>query len=97
MFAIQVVPSWQVTDWLELSVAPTTYFYDQVKNEDDEFREDGEDFGNIPEGLTTDDAIHIAEMRASVTITAIDGWPVVLYGRYLHNFSAEAQTASSPA
>jgi hemimethylated DNA binding protein len=28
-----------VTDWLELSVAPTAYFYDQVKNEDDEFRE----------------------------------------------------------
>jgi hypothetical protein len=90
MFAIQIVPTWQVTDWLALSVAPTAYFYGKVSNEENKFREDGEKFGNIPEGLTNDDSINIAEMRATATITAIDGWPLVFYGRYLRNFSAEA-------
>lgn len=92
MFAMQVVPTWDVNDWLALSVSPTIYAYQKVENERDEFRRDGSDFGNIPEGLTDDDSITITDVRATATVTAIEKWPVVVYGRYLHNFSAESNS-----
>jgi hypothetical protein len=91
LFALQVVPRWQALDWLQLSFAPTLYAYQQIDNERDQFREDGVDFGNLPDGLSDDDTATITDFRAWARITAIEDWPVEIYGRYIHNFSAAAQ------
>jgi hypothetical protein len=48
--------------------------------------------GNIPGGLTDGENIHIGEVRAWVQCTGIENWPILAYGSFSKNFSAESDS-----
>ena len=47
-------------------------------------------FGNIPGGLTDGKLVDIGEVRAWLKFTGIENWPILAYGSFSKNFSAES-------
>jgi hypothetical protein len=91
LFAFEVKPTWRPFDPWVFTLSPTIYLYRDVGNANDEFVEDGEDFGNIPGGLTDGDDATIVAIRATAQYTPHQDWPVELYASYVHNIDARDQ------
>jgi hypothetical protein len=72
----------------QLSVGTNLSYYGW-RSLNDSFFDRAQMGGAIPGGLTDDSAMDIGDLRAWLEFGGIDGWPILVYGNVVRNFSAE--------
>jgi hypothetical protein len=71
------------------SVTTNTFEPDGTPRPAGRFITDGLADGNLVGGLTDDSKVDIADLRVWGKLTMIEGWPILVYGNVLRNFSAK--------
>jgi hypothetical protein len=57
-----------------------------------DFFQRGTVFGNIPGGLSNGDGVDIGDVRVWALFAGIDDWPILVFGRFMKNFSAQSNS-----
>jgi hypothetical protein len=78
----------------DISVGGRLSYY-PWRNLDSDFFGRGEGNGNIPGGLSGDDSVDVGDLRVWALFSGIDDWPILVYGRFFKNFSAQANPSEN--
>lgn len=75
-------------DWLEWHFSSSLYLFRSIDSALRQRLTDGPEFFGNAAGLSGDNDAQFYDHRHAVVISAFEGWPIVLYGRFGHNVGA---------
>src|SRR5574338_254366 len=79
--------TWAVADQVELGARATWYSWASLNGA---FFDRMAQFGSVPDGLAgRGDTLNAADLAAYIRYGGLEGWPIVFFGEYAQNLSAE--------